>query len=43
MKQIYKVYYNGIATKNAPSDLIDIEVEEVGKCPCCGIATSPTF
>ncbi len=43
MKQIYKVHYNGIATKNAPSDLIDIEVEEVGKCPCCGIATSPTF
>lgn len=43
MKQIYKVHYNGIATKNEPSDLIDIEVEEVGKCPCCGIATSPTF
>lgn len=43
MKQIYKVHYNGIATKNKPSDLIDIEVEEVGKCPCCGIATSPTF
>ena len=43
MKQIYKVHYNGIATKNEPSDLVDIEVEEVGKCPCCGIATSPTF
>lgn len=43
MKQIYKVHYNGITTKNEPSDLIDIEVEEVGKCPCCGIATSPTF
>lgn len=43
MKQIYKVHYNGIANKNKPSDLIDIKVEEVGKCPCCGIATSPTF
>lgn len=43
MKQIYKVHYNGKATENKPSDLMDIEVEEVGKCPCCGIATSPTF
>lgn len=43
MKQIYKVHYNGKATENKLSDLIDIEVEEVGKCPCCGIATSPTF
>ena len=43
MKQIYKVHYKEKATKNEPSDLIDIKVEEVGKCPCCGIATSPTF
>lgn len=43
MKQIYKVHYSNKATKNEPSDLMDIEVEEVGKCPCCGIATSPTF
>lgn len=43
MKQIYKVHYNGKTTENKPSDLMDIEVEEVGKCPCCGIATSPTF
>lgn len=43
MKQKYKVHYNGKLTQNEPSDLIEIEVEEVGKCPCCGIATSPTF
>lgn len=43
MKQTYKVHYNGKLTGNSPSDLIEIEVEEVGKCPCCGIATSPTF
>lgn len=43
MKQIYKVHYNGKTTENKPSNLMDIEVEEVGKCPCCGIATSPTF
>lgn len=43
MKQVYKVHYNGKLTPNEPSDLIEIEVEEVGKCPCCGIATSPTF
>lgn len=43
MKQIYRVHYNGKATENKHSDLINIEVNEVGKCPCCGIATSPTF
>lgn len=43
MKRTYKVHYNGKVTENKPCDLIDVEVEEVGKCPCCGIATSPTF
>lgn len=43
MKQNYKVHYNGVLNQNQSSDLINIEVEEVGKCPCCGIATSPTF
>lgn len=42
MKQKYKVHYKGKLTENEPSDLIEIEVEEVGRCPCCGIATSPT-
>lgn len=43
MKKNYKVHYNGVLNQNHSSDLINIEVEEVGKCPCCGIATSPTF
>ena len=43
MKQKYKVHYKGKFTENKTSDLVEIEVEEVGKCPCCGIATSPTF
>ena len=43
MKQTYKVHYNGDLTKNKDSDLIDITVPEVDTCPCCGIATSPTF
>lgn len=43
MRQTYNVHYNGRSNKNKPSDLIDVEVEEVGECPCCGIATSPTF
>lgn len=42
MKRTYKVHYNGKLTQGKDTDLIDIEVEEVGVCPCCGIATSPT-
>ena len=43
MKQTYLVHYKGQLTEDKPSDLISIEVDEVGVCPCCGIATSPTF
>lgn len=42
MKRTYKVHYNGKLTQGKETDLTNIEVEEVGVCPCCGIATSPT-
>lgn len=42
MKKTYKLHYN----KNLnfeKDELKDVTVEEVGVCPCCHIATSPTF
>ena len=42
MKQTYSVYYNEQLTEGT-TNIIDITVPEVDTCPCCGIATSPTF
>lgn len=42
MKQTYSVHYN--KNLNFEKDEIkEIEVEEVGECPLCNTATSPTF
>ena len=42
MKQTYSVHYN--PNLNFEKDEIkEIEVEEVGECPLCNTATSPTF
>lgn len=43
LKQTYLVHYKGKLTENKKSDLINVTVPEVETCPCCGIATSPTF
>lgn len=42
MQKTYKLHYN--PDLNLQTDKPkDVTVEEVGVCPCCGIATSPTF
>lgn len=42
MKQIYRLHYN--KNLNFENDtIIEIGLEEVGECPHCHIATSPTF
>lgn len=43
MKQTYKVHCSENLTTNKKYGLINITVPEVDTCPCCGIATSPTF
>lgn len=42
MKQTYYLHSRK-NIKSKKDDLISITVDEVGECPCCGIATSPTF
>lgn len=43
MKQSYRVHCSEKMTQSKNSDLIEVTVPEVDTCPCCGIATSPTF
>lgn len=42
MKQTYLVHYNQNLDKEQSREL-EICVEEVGECPCCHFATSPTY
>lgn len=42
MVQTYKLHYN--QNLNLENDTLkEVSVQEVGECPCCHIATSPTF
>lgn len=42
MKRTYKLHYN--QNLNFENDTLkEVTIEEVGVCPCCHIATSPTF
>lgn len=43
MRRTYEVHYNENISENDSTNLVEIEVPEVGVCPNCGIATSPTF
>lgn len=42
MKQKYTIHYNQNLNKEQ-SKPYEIQVEEVGECPCCHFATSPTY
>lgn len=42
MKQVYSVHYNQNLDREQSKEL-EIQVEEVGECPCCHFATSPTY
>ena len=42
MKQTYTVHYNKNMNRESSSSR-EIKVDEVGECPCCHFATSPTY